>query len=758
MRYSVRLSFASAVGLLLGMISCSRNPDVAKKRYVESGEHYLQKAKYPEARIQFRNALNLDPRFVEAYYKLAQAELALHQWSGAFTALQRAVELDPGRLDARLSIGQLHISAKQYEKAEEVATAILERDPSNPGAYQLLGTAFLGRQQSEKAHAAFTKLTELMPKDPSGYVNLGLVEITLRRYSEAEQHLRRSIEVDPKALSGYSNLASLYRLQGQLDKAEQVVKQGMDQIPDAAPLYLLRADILYAQDKKYAARAVLERLWDPKHHSVEVAIALGDFYVQHQDAERTLAEYRRGLSVAPENSEVMNRMVEVYLETSRIQEAMALNEEILRVKPKDVLARVQHGRILLSGGKREGAISELRRLVAEARDSPQVHHFLGLAYWQSGEIAQPQSDRQEGLKTSPDAVPTLRSLAELHLAQGNLKVAKEYALRDLQLAPSDVAGHLLLGTVFLQSRELALARQQFSFAQQLAPDNPTPHLDLALGYASEGKLADAEKEFDSALGVNPRFTQALAQLANYLAHWNQRPKALARVQQYVATYPEDANGHLILGSLQVDGKLYPEAEAELERAIQLDPNLIEAYLQLGRIHQELGETDVAITRYEKALALGPNSVVLQTLVGNLYLNKGDLATARKYYERALAVNPNFAVASANLAWVLGKQGENLDIALGLAQKAKQLLPELEAITDVLGWIQYLRGSYASAIPTLRECVQKVPSYPAYRYHLGMALLASGDKEKAKAQLETALKLGLTGEDGRQASQALAQLR
>src|SRR2546430_16209509 len=103
MPYILRLSLAVIIlGLLFGTPSCSRNPEVAKKRYVESGERYLQKARYQEARIQFRNALNLDPRFVEAYYKLAQADLALHQWNDAFAALQRSVELDAGRLDAQI--------------------------------------------------------------------------------------------------------------------------------------------------------------------------------------------------------------------------------------------------------------------------------------------------------------------------------------------------------------------------------------------------------------------------------------------------------------------------------------------------------------------------------------------------------------------------------------------------------------------------------------------------------------------------------
>src|SRR5437879_11727547 len=146
-----------------------------------------------------------------------------------------------------------------------------------------------------------------------------------------------------------------------------------------------------------------------------------------------------------------------------------------------------------------------------------------------------------------DTLPTLRSLAQLHLAQGNVKLAKEYALRGLRLAPNDTAGHLLLGTILLQSREFASAAEQFGFAQQLAPDDPLPHLHLALVYTTEGKLDEAERELDSALRINPRFTQALAQLAKVLILRNQRPKALARAQQYVTASPEDAHAHPHLG-------------------------------------------------------------------------------------------------------------------------------------------------------------------------------------------------------------------
>src|SRR3989442_1255864 len=204
-------------------------------------------------------------------------------------------------------------------------------------------------------------------------------------------------------------------------------------------------------------------LWDPQHQRAAVALALGDFYVQHQDADRALAEYRRGLSAAPEDSDLKNRMVEVYLETSRIPEATALNQEILRVRPKDVVARVQRGRILLSSEKTEEAISELRQRVAEAPDSAQAHHYLGIAYWQSGEVAQAQSELQEALKAWSDTLPTLRSLAQLHLAQGNVKLPKEDTLRGLQLWPTDTAGHLLLGTILFQNAKFSSPPEQFGF-------------------------------------------------------------------------------------------------------------------------------------------------------------------------------------------------------------------------------------------------------------------------------------------------------
>ena len=95
--------------------------------------------------------------------------------------------------------------------------------------------------------------------------------------------------------------------------------------------------------------------------------------------------------------------------------------------------------------------------------------------------------------------------------------------------------------------------------------------------------------------------------------------------------------------------------------------------------------------------------------------------------------------------------------MSLAQDAKQQLPKLPSVSDTLGWIYYLKGNSRNALPLLRECVQNVPDSAIYRYHLGMAELADGDKRNARSELEAALKFKLTGDDAARARQTLEQM-
>src|SRR5438874_13697530 len=97
----------SAFGLILvfAFISllggCSRDPNVRKQKYFESGQRYYEKGKYREAVIQFRNATDVDQTFAAAHYQLAQTYSKLQDWPHVYYELGRTIDLQPDNYKAQ---------------------------------------------------------------------------------------------------------------------------------------------------------------------------------------------------------------------------------------------------------------------------------------------------------------------------------------------------------------------------------------------------------------------------------------------------------------------------------------------------------------------------------------------------------------------------------------------------------------------------------------------------------------------------------
>ena len=742
-----------SAALLLG--SCSSDPQKAKAKYLATGQNYMEKGQYGDAAIEFRNALRLDPRFVDAYYQLAQANLARHDWPAAYAALEKTIELNPSHLDARLDRGRIDLAARQFRDADDEANVILGQDPKDVSAYQLLGAALIGEQKPDKALAAFAKVTELLPNNSSAYVNMALVEVTLHRLPDAEKHLKKAVLVDPKDTQAYMDLANFYRLQNRIPEAQQVLEDGIAKNPAGTLLYIDWASMLASQGKKADAAALLDKLRKQPINSADAAVAIGDFYFQQKDTSQALAEYQRGLSIAPKNLDAKKRIQDLYLSTGQTQLAAELDRQLVKDTPKDVTVRIDHGRLLMAQGKILDAISSLQKVVADAADSAQASYFLAMAYLQNDNPAQAHNALLEALRASPDLPIALQALSRLSLEQGDASDAVRFAEELVEKFPADQTYRQFLAEALARHGEIRQAEEQLLVAKRLTPNDPNVRLGLAQVYSEEKKWPEAQTEFETILQLDPHNTTALGQLADVLTARNRFSEASKLVQEYVSANPNDANGHVIMGALDSDSKNYGNAQKEFERAIELDANNVQAYLRLGQTYQVQGQPDLAIQRYQKALDLQPKLVALATMIGNLYLNKNDLDTARKYYTQALAADPNFAVANANMAWVDVQQGKNLDVALGRAQKAKSLMPDQPSVSDTLAWVMYKKGNYAGAMPLLQECVQKAPDSSQFRYHLGLALIASGQKAKGREQLESALRLKLDNTDAQEAHQVLA---
>jgi tetratricopeptide (TPR) repeat protein len=157
------------------------------------------------------------------------------------------------------------------------------------------------------------------------------------------------------------------------------------------------------------------------------------------------------------------------------------------------------------------------------------------------------------------------------------------------------------------------------------------------------------------------------------------------------------------------------------------------------------------------LKVKPDFVPAYALLGMVHEGLKEYDKAKARYEQALKINPKFGPAANNLAWLYAEQGGNIDQALGLAQIAREQLPQDPHVADTLGWVYYKKNAYLRAISFLKEAAEKEPDNPQIQYHLGMAYHKNGDKAAAKKALEVSLKKGGNFPGSEEAKKVLQQL-
>src|ERR1700734_169711 len=127
------------------LTGCSRDPNVRKQKFLESGNRYFDKGKYREAAIQYSNAVQLDSGFAQAHFQLGQTYLKLGDSSRAFQELSRTVELDTENYRAHIDLANLLVHARNqdgssnddYLKQARVHLDLLhEKQPKNPEGFE----------------------------------------------------------------------------------------------------------------------------------------------------------------------------------------------------------------------------------------------------------------------------------------------------------------------------------------------------------------------------------------------------------------------------------------------------------------------------------------------------------------------------------------------------------------------------------------------------------------------------------------------
>ena len=145
------------------------------------------------------------------------------------------------------------------------------------------------------------------------------------------------------------------------------------------------------------------------------------------------------------------------------------------------------------------------------------------------------------------------------------------------------------------------------------------------------------------------------------------------------------------------------------------------------------------------------------LAASIQSDNQDYKKAAAAYEQLLLAAPKFSPAINNLAYLYSENLGQLDRAYELAKQARELLPYDANTADTLGWINFQRGAYSTALGLLQESAAKLPAEPEVQFHLGMANYMLGNEDAARAALQNARQSSLVFPGKDEAGRSLALL-
>lgn len=235
------------------------------------------------------------------------------------------------------------------------------------------------------------------------------------------------------------------------------------------------------------------------------------------------------------------------------------------------------------------------------------------------------------------------------------------------------------------------------------------------------------------------------------------PEAQKLIAARLDSAPRDAEVLLLSARTAVAGGDLTHAEDMLRRLIDIDAGQLRAYDLLGQIYISQRRLAEAQAEFEQIAGRQPRATGVHTMVATLLQLQDRIPEARKRFEAIVENDAQAAVASNNLAWLYATGGDNLDVALNLAQTAKKQLPDRPEVDDTLGWIYYKKNLLTRAADSFQQSIQKDPSNPLYHFHLGLVKARQEDRSKARRALQTALTLDPTFAEAEEARRELERL-
>ncbi len=670
----------SLLALILLLSACS-SPEEKRNTFMEHGKKFEEQGDLIKARLEYKNAVQVDPKCVDCLTQLGQTEFKLKNLRGAYAAYVKASELAPDNIEIKIELGKILISGRAGRQAEELAQEILKRDPDNFEARIIRAIAYAQqRGRIPEALKELEKIRNEFPDRDEGYVVAANILIFKKKFNEAEAVLKEALnhvkEKTPvykslmkmyaaqkkwdRALeyarlyydskpenvppaSSHATLAQLYARMGKIDDAEKEWAQALELSGYDRELVITYAQFLIRQKKIDKAKEFLKKQLSANPDDTELRISLAKILASTNEGDEALQLIQQGYDEKlekPERLKLLDTEALINFRLGRFDRALELTEEVLKENPNDLPALSLQAKIALIRHKGEEAVSILRRLVEEEPDNINYKLYLAQAHAINGEFKLAEDQLRTVLKKNPKKLAIWEALIKLKLAEKDIAGASKAASEAIAHLPDSAPLHNMQGIILWMRKDLNGAEQSFRKAMELAPEWLIPYKNLATLKLQTGDPAEAEKTFEEAAKRYPDAPGPQILLATLFEQRGKPERAIEIYENLLKKYPKSTILMNNLAFLIADRDSSP---ATLQRARKLINSAIHGYETppptfldtKAWIEFKAGHLDHALEIINQALSTSPDNPTLLYHQAEILHAQGKKDEALKAVKKAI---------------------------------------------------------------------------------------------------------------------------
>lgn len=242
--------------------TCSTAQSTEVQQAFQRAAAAMRAGQSAEAEREFRNVIQLDPRFPDAYLDLGLVLGREGKTPEAIETIQQSLTLKPDLQAANMFLGIFQYQAGQNDSAIQSLNKELALNPRSAETLTWLGIVQLAAGHPELAVGPLDKAVELSPRD------LSLLEYRGRAHSQVAQ--------------------ATYARMAQID-------------PDAWQVHKVRAELFAADNKDREAIVEYQQALTRETRNPDLYEGLGDAYRHLNEFEQARQAYRHELELSPQN-------------------------------------------------------------------------------------------------------------------------------------------------------------------------------------------------------------------------------------------------------------------------------------------------------------------------------------------------------------------------------------------------------------------------------------------------------------------------